>query len=136
MIYDPIHIIKNIRNNWITEKNKTIQRTHPDTNELMTAKWSDLIELYNHEQKTTNGLYLSKLTKAAIDPSNIDKQKAALALCVFCDATVAALKNSSIFTESSMKTAEAIALVVKLFKKFNTKTRSKKGALTTLTELP
>ena len=45
-----IFIVKNIRNNSITEKSKTIQLTHPDTNELMTTKWSDLVELYNHEQ--------------------------------------------------------------------------------------
>ena len=41
-LYDPVHLFKNIRNNWITEKTQTLT-FDTDTNEEVLAYWKDLI---------------------------------------------------------------------------------------------
>ena len=119
--YDPIHIIKKIYSIWITEKSQIPKLTHPDLHQKMTGKWSDLVELYNLEASTMDGLFLSKLQKASVAPSNIQKQKGALALSIFCHSAGAALKSSSISNEFSRTTGEINALVVQLFKVFDSK---------------
>ena len=37
-IHDPVHLLKNIRNNWITEKSQRLDFPHPETKETHTAK--------------------------------------------------------------------------------------------------
>ena len=48
-LYDPTHLFKNVRNNWITEKTQTLEFLDPEINEVFTAKWKDLIEIYTSE---------------------------------------------------------------------------------------
>jgi len=91
LVFDPVHITKNIRNNWITEKTKTLRYPLPDSPDSIMAKWSDLQELYQAEEKAM--VKLSKLTKPAIAPTSTEKQKVSLALNVFCDQTSCALKT-------------------------------------------
>ena len=48
-LYDPTHLFKNIRNNWMTEKMQMLEFCDPETNEIFTAKWKDLVKNYKAE---------------------------------------------------------------------------------------
>ena len=52
-LYGPTDLLKNIRNNWITEKTQTWDFVDPDTNEKCTAKWKDLVEIYRNETESS-----------------------------------------------------------------------------------
>ena len=41
--------IQKVRNNWVSEKNHTQEFIYPLTNEPCTAKWKDLIEIYESD---------------------------------------------------------------------------------------
>lgn len=70
LLYDTVHLLKNLRNNWHTEKTQTLKFFSPaDTTIETTAHWSDLKDLYSKETNTLTRL--SKLTKNAVFPSNI-----------------------------------------------------------------
>ena len=81
LIYDPVHLIKNLRNNWITERTRTLAFPLPDHTGTQLAVWSHLQDLSAAEERTT--FKLSALTKAAVSPSNIQKQSVSLVLQVF-----------------------------------------------------
>lgn len=120
LIYDPVHIIKNIRNSWLTEKSQTIKFTH--NGNPMAACWSDLRLLFDFESKHL--LKMSSLTKPAIQPNNIEKQKVSLTLHVFSSKTSSALKSVNITSDTASQTATFIDEVLTLWKVFNTKTPS------------
>ena len=119
LLYDPVHILKNLRNNWHSERLQTLAFSFEGQQKI--ACWNDLQTLYAHE--AGNKLKLSNLTKASVYPKKIEKQKVSLALNVFCDKTAAALTTSEISTTSSCDTAEFIQIIVKLWKLFNCKSR-------------
>ena len=48
-LYDPTHLFKNIRNNWITEKTQTLEFIDMESGETYFAKWKDLVEQYKSE---------------------------------------------------------------------------------------
>ena len=121
LIYDPVHLIKNIRNSWITEKTKKLQFYDDLSVDPKVADWSDLGELFSHEQKTLTRM--SKLTKSTLSPNSQEKQNVQLALNVFDLKTAAALEESQHSNESWKNTAIFIRLVCQLFKVFNTKSR-------------
>ena len=122
LLFDPVHLIKNIRNNWLTEKTQTLKFPSNGTQnqERKFAKWSDLKELCNID--ATKDVRLSKLTKATVCPSSMEKQKVSLVLNVFWDNTVAALQTSAFSTASWKDTASFISMVLKLWKLLNCKT--------------
>ena len=74
MLYDPTHLLKNIRNNWVTEKTRCLKFVCPETGKNVVAKWSDLATIYKEEQsfilKQTH-----KITYASLYPTNFEKQK-------------------------------------------------------------
>ena len=77
------------------------------------ACWKDLTDLYDHE---SNQLFkMSSLTKAAVYPRPVEKQKVSLVLNVFSDKTAAGLESSSIATPSSSDTAEFCGEAVETF---------------------
>ena len=80
LMYDPVHILKNIRNNWINEKKQTLM-FHDGHGNLNEAKWEPLKELYRHE--ISMFCSNSHLTAASIKPSNLEKQRVHLVLNVF-----------------------------------------------------
>ena len=124
LMYDSVHIFKNIRNNWIDEKLQTLRFVIGE--ETLEAKWSDLISLYTFESlPTASGsktkLKVSTLTKTSLNPTNTEKQKMSLVLNVFSEATTAALKTSSSTTASMQITATFIELVLSWLKVVNAK---------------
>ena len=61
--YDPPHMLKNIRNNWTTEKTQTLEFRDPNSGEVVHAKLAHLKQIYNeevnHPVKRTNLDYRS-----------------------------------------------------------------------------
>ena len=70
LLYDFVHILKAVRNNWITEKCQKL--SFEDDKIIKNACWSDLVDLHRGEQEHT--VKLSKLTKVAIFPKPRDKK--------------------------------------------------------------
>ena len=89
LLFDPVHILKCIRNNWITLPSQMIQFCPPGENTTVSARWSDVVEVYEKEKKSA--LRRTRLTAVALNPSAFEKQKVSLVLKVFDDKTIAAL---------------------------------------------
>ena len=87
LLYDPTHLLKNIRNNWHTEKMQKLKFIDPETNQ----NWSDLVKIY--DSKKDSMLKNTKLTHATLYPTNFEKQKVSLAMNIFNERTVAALES-------------------------------------------
>ena len=90
LLYDYVHIIKCIRNNWLTEKTGELQ--FPHNGELHIANWNDLKELY----KLDSLVKLSQLNKTSVNPKPIERQSVDTCLHVFCEETIVALKHTQV----------------------------------------
>ena len=87
-LYDPVHLLKNIRNNWLTEKTQILNFVNPSTNKEVSAKWKDLIKIYESQE----GSPQTKLNFQTLYPNNFEKQKVSLACNVFHEKTTTALR--------------------------------------------
>ena len=81
LFYDPAHMLKNVRNNWQTEKTQTLEFTDPDIGKIVGAKWNHLKSIYNEE--VNHPIKRTKLDYQTLYPNNFEKQKVSLALNVF-----------------------------------------------------
>ena len=89
-LYDPTHLFKNIRNNWMTEKTQTLEFWLPDTDDKVLASWKDLVTIYKSE--TNNGEHRNtKLDHRTLYPNNFEKQKVHLVVNVFNEKRCVAL---------------------------------------------
>ncbi|XP_065659240.1 uncharacterized protein LOC136083651 [Hydra vulgaris] len=89
LLYDYVHLLESIRNNWLTKKTGELQFLN--NKELALAKWSDLETIYKTE---CNSLFkLSKLTAKSVYPKPIERQSVKFCLSVFCKKTVAVLRT-------------------------------------------
>ena len=91
LLFDFVHLIKNIRNNWITESMQEL--LYSVNGETKVAKWSDLKLLYDLESGEREKL--SKLSEVSVSPKPIERQKVSFVLQVFNEKTISALKNHS-----------------------------------------
>ena len=75
LLYDTVHIMENIRNNWLTEPTQVLKFPIMADGGLIweNAHWSSLRELCAAESE--RNFTLSGLTAAAINPNNLEKQK-------------------------------------------------------------
>lgn len=96
LMYDFVHILKNIRNCWLNKKDGFQSFIFPDFNnsdELLTAKFSDLKHLYHHNNNISVLLqHTHKLNHKTLYPSNLERYKVSLACNVFHESTYSALK--------------------------------------------
>ena len=130
MLFDFVHLIKSIRNNWITEKQEELVFKGADGADK-TAKWSHLIELYEEETKTrlnnkgTRGLSL--LNSVAVRPKPIERQKVSTCLKVFSDETYTALNTHPSLSnrEDVKETAAFIRSVTDMWKILNVRSNYK-----------
>ena len=129
--YDPVHILKNLRNNFINKKDpeQTVQYfIKNDSGELILQK-AKFIHLYLlYREKANNPLKISsKLTLKSLIPSSMERQKVSLALKIFCPENVIGLKYlaEKINDPSILQTAFLIDKFTKWFTYFNTKTPDK-----------
>ena len=108
LFYDPTHLMKNIRNNWVTEKMRTLQFICPGTGKTVTAKWSDIVKIYSDEKESA--VKTTKLSYASVFPNSFEKQKVSLVLDVFDEKTISALTLKG-FTD----TATFVSYVTKMW---------------------
>ena len=90
LLFDYVHLFKNIRNNWITEQCQEIEFYSGDQKKV--AKWADIIELYELESNKDKLATMSSLTEVAVYPKPVERQKVSTCLQVFCDETLSALR--------------------------------------------
>ena len=89
LLFDCVHVLKCIRNNWITEKCE--ESKYEINGDVQIAIWSDLNILYSLEKGSF--VKLSKLNDVAISPKPIERQRVSTCLRFFCDETIAALET-------------------------------------------
>ena len=94
LVYDYVHIFKNIRNNWITLSDSKISFLYEGTE--MTADWNDIRNLYLTDKETH--LRLTKLTHTAAYPKPLDRQSVPLVCQVSWDGYWIHLTPSLSFT--------------------------------------
>ena len=94
LLFDSVHIFKCIRNNWINLKNYRKTLTFPEIDNLgnmLQASFVDLEVIHNLEMSKI----LKKapqLTRKALHPHSLERQNVKLALKIFNDSNIAALK--------------------------------------------
>ena len=115
-LFDYVHILKCIRNNWLTEKCGELEFEWK--REIYIARWSDLQQLYSLEsEKLTK---LSKLNETAVFPKPIERQSVSTCLRVFCAETIAALEtHPAINKDSVMGTIQFLKIIVSFWKIVN-----------------
>ena len=114
LLFDSVHLLKSIRNNWITEKTQTLKFVPPGQTEEMSAKWSDIKELHNLELTAT--IRRTAITEKAVYPTSFEKQNVGLVTQIFNDKTVAALAQ-----DDKQETASFIFNILRMWKILNNK---------------
>ena len=94
LLFDYAHLLKYIRNNWLTEKCGTIAFKDENGDQQM-ARWSDLKSLFQVEEAST--LKQSKLEFVAVHPKPIEHQNVKTCLRVFCDETASHCTANSLW---------------------------------------
>ena len=114
LLYDTTHLLKNFRNNWITQANQLIDFEPVPGGPKVQGKWSDIIALLNSEKESV--LRLTELSQTACYPSPLQRQKVSLVLKVFNEKTVAGLR-----LQKADATATVVESVLNLWKILNVK---------------
>ena len=128
ILFDTIHLLKCIRNNWINDVEKSF--TFPDfsgNTVILNAVFSDLTNIYHMEKESImkDGY---KLTWKSLFSNNIDRQNVKLALKVFDRTTIAALEVLGPHTSKLQHwegTAQFISIVLKFWNIVNVKNTTK-----------
>lgn len=92
-VFDTVHILKSIRNNWLNKK----LIAFPDFDDhtiLKQAEYKNLELMYDTE-KSSVIKYGHLLSKKALHPSSVQKQNVKLALSILNEKNIAALKSMS-----------------------------------------
>ena len=134
LLFDFVHIIKSIRNNWLNLKDYDLSFTYPDmqlfsslpisnsTTELNTAKFNDIRVLYKIEQHSTIK-QAHRLSSKVCWPTSLERQNVNLALRIFNDSTCAALKiQNDLHPDSINDTSNFVDVMSKIWKIFNINT--------------
>ena len=117
LVYDYVHIFKNIRNNWITVLNKML--SFEKDGKTLIASWADVQALYEEDRLTT--LRLTKLTHTSVFPKPLQRQSVPLVCQVFNDKTVAAMVSLQKKLLINDGTIEFIRMVTNWFHMMNVK---------------
>ena len=114
LFFDTIHLFKNIKSNWITEKLKKLRFHNFETDEELIAEWKDIVNIYKSETKLI--VKQTRLNYATIYPTNFDKQKVLLTFNVFNEKTAAVLK-----IDGANSTEAFVRLVTRMMNILNVK---------------
>ena len=116
LLFDPTHNIKNIYNNFLCKKSFQCPAVYPILDTNITAKFSDIVDVYEREKDAPLKMAYS-LNKKCISPTNIEKLSVKLSMSIFCDLTAATLKF-----HKKNETAKFIDIILKYWKVLNVKT--------------
>lgn len=92
LIFDTVHILKCIRNNWIAKPERVLKFPDFENFDLIVTAAFEYLELMYKKERGLLVKYGHLLSFKALFPSNIQKQNVSLALKIFDERTVAALK--------------------------------------------
>jgi len=126
LIFDPVHAIKNVYNNFQSRKVFECPPMERNLPEGSHADFKHVTELYNKEA-TMSLKKAHRLTPATLQPKSIEKTSVKLAVSVFCESTRDALRfYAENEAESSWSgTADFVTVILKLWNVLNVKTSSK-----------
>ena len=108
-LYDTTHLIKNKRNNWISEKTRTLEFLNPYTNEKINAKWTDIVHIYKAEE--SNMVRQITIYYQTLYPNNFERQKVQLVMNIFNKKTIACLRH-----HARHETTHFVELVTRMWK--------------------
>ena len=112
LLVDPVHILKSIRNNWITEKCKMLR-----LGDSAAGNWQHVCDLYKSEELSI--VKLTRLTRASVFPSPIQRQNVSLVLKAINEKTIAALWSFD--AERAKSTIYVLSVILKWWKTVNVK---------------
>ena len=132
LVYDFVHIFKNLRNNWITETSKELI-FNVDGNEYV-AKWADTLKLYEEDKQTP--IRLTILTYSPVHPKPLQRKSLPLVWQVFHENTYAALEALEPNLPLSRGTMIFINIICRWYKMMNIKCKFSSIALKDDSRLP
>jgi hypothetical protein len=103
LLFDFVHIFKNIRNNWLNLKSANLSFQFPniDGDEILTASFKSIRDFYTEEcGSLVKKAY--KLNHKTLYPSNIERQNVLLVDNVFHASTIAALHSCDEYKETAV----------------------------------
>lgn len=93
LLYDPVHLVKSIRNNWINHKDLIFDYPNfENVNVIEKANFGHLRFLYDLE-KNYLIKYSHKLSYKSLYPQSVERQKVSLALKIFCQENAVTLNE-------------------------------------------
>ena len=114
--YDYVHILKYIRNNWLTEKCRELEFEY--NGKVQVARWKDISDLFLLESKSL--VKLSKLNAIAVSPKPVEQQIVSTCLRVFSDETISALEtHPNTGQEKIQGTIQFLKIIVSFWKIVN-----------------
>ena len=127
-MFDFVHILKSIRNNWINLKNINQTFIHPDLStinlshiayplRINAASFDDIRQQYLSEKHKVAKL-APRLTAKSCWPTSLERQNVKLALKIFDESTLAAISLRNEANHNS-QTEDFINIILKLWKIFN-----------------
>ena len=118
LLFDFVHLLKNIRNLWLTEKLRELM--FYDNGVPKIAKWSVLKKLFELERRSL--VKLSDLNETSIAPKPIERQKVSTCLRIFSEKTCSALlTHPSLDIAEVEDTAAFLKIVITWWKILNVK---------------
>ena len=130
MLFDTVHLLKCLRNNWINLKDTAKEFVFPDfsdSNVISKACFAYLVTMYHMEKKSiVKEAYL--LTWKALFPNSLERQNVKLALKIFDSTNIAALeslghKNNGL--QNCQYIAEFLKIIFKCWNILNVKSTTK-----------
>jgi hypothetical protein len=126
-LFDSVHLLKCIRNNWLGQSDRERTFTFPDfsTGVVCKASISHIRRLYDIEKDSIVKL-APGLTHKALYPGNLERQNVQLALKIFDEKVIVALNHCSQLTGTDVTgTQSFVNIIVKLWKILNVKSPDK-----------
>ena len=122
LLFDFVHLLKSLRNNWLTERSKEL--LFYDNGVAKVAKWVHLETLFNYES-VSSLTKLSKLDEVSVYPKPIERQKVSTCLKIFCEESRSALllHPEMANVEGKEDTASFINMDVTFFRIVNVKSK-------------
>ena len=119
LVFDYVHIFKNIRNNWITVANQILSFEKDGVSCI--ATWSDIIALYEEDRRST--IRMTKLPHTSVYPKPLQRLSVPLVSQVFNEKTVAALKSLKSKLKISDGTIVFVEMITNWFNMLNGKNK-------------
>jgi hypothetical protein len=117
LLYDSTHLLKNVRNNWLSEALQQLKIQDPVSEQQWTAKFSDVRSMYATECDQT--VRMTKLSYTACYPTSLERQNFQHVAAVFNEKTVAALTLNG-----KIGTAKVVELFTNMWNILNVKNTS------------